>query len=100
MKSFFRVALLASAIAGGSLVVPTAASARDSFSIYAHSGDVAFAYSDGWWDNDHHFHHWRNHSEARWYQRRHRDDYNDWRHDRDRDHGWHDRGDHHDDRHD
>ncbi len=101
MKSLFKVALCASAVAGAAFAIPTAASARSSVGIYLNTGSVAFAYRDGWWDKDHHFHHWKNRAEMRWYEKHHHDAYHDWNHDRDSDNGWHDRGDmHHDDHHD
>ncbi len=51
-------------------------------------GNVAFAYSDGYWDNDHHWHHWHNAREAHAYRAAHRSDYHAWKHDRDHDQGW------------
>ena len=53
-------------------------------------GNIAFAYSDGYWDHDHHWHRWHKGDLAR-YRKEHRDDYHGWKHDRDPDHGWHDR---------
>jgi hypothetical protein len=96
MRSLIKAVLIAGAFAGASLAIPSSASARDSFSVYVHSGDVAFAYRDGWWDSRHNFHRWRDRDEMRWYRRHHRHDYRDWDHDRDSDNGWHDRGNWHD----
>ena len=88
MKSQFTAALFAGAIAGALLASPGTASARSDFAITFSTGDVAFAYRDGWWDRNHRFHHWRHH-ERRWYQTHYRAHYYDWNHDRDRDMGWH-----------
>ncbi len=51
-------------------------------------GDIAFGYSDGYWDNGHRWHAWRNDAEARSYRDRHGSNFHDWHHDRDRDMGW------------
>ena len=93
MKSRLTAALFAGAIASALLAVPGPASARSSFAITFSTGDVAFAYRDGWWDRNHHFHHWR-HDERRWYKAHYRTSYHNWDHDRDRNHGWHSMGSH------
>lgn len=52
-------------------------------------GDVAFGYSDGYWDNGHRWHAWRNADEARGYRSHSGSNYHDWHHDRDGGHmGW------------
>lgn len=51
---------------------------------------IAFGYSDGYWDRDHHWHPWQNRREAEAWQREHPTHYYNHRHDRDRDAGWHD----------
>ncbi len=53
------------------------------------AGNVAFAYNDGWWDHDHHWHKWTNAKELSAYRRDHAADYHAWKHDRDKDLGWH-----------
>ena len=86
-------------LSGAALSLSQAASA-DSFRFRFDTGNVAFAYQDGYWDHNHRWHRWHNHREMIEYQRRYHDHYYDWRHDRDRDHGWHDDHDHWDrDRH-
>lgn len=52
------------------------------------SGNVAFAYRDGYWDNDRRWHKWRNSREHRDYRDQHRDNYRDGNHRRYRGHGW------------
>src|ERR1700744_735049 len=51
-------------------------------------GDVAFGYSDGYWDNGHRWHAWRNADEARGYRMHSGSHFHDWHHDRDSDMGW------------
>ncbi len=50
-------------------------------------GSVAFGYSDGYWDNSHRWHKWRNHSEYQNY-RSHGQNYHSGRHDRAANNGW------------
>lgn len=42
---------------------------------------VGVGYNDGYYDNDHHWHHWRNHADMDRYRHEHADAYHDWRHD-------------------
>jgi hypothetical protein len=51
-------------------------------------GNVAFGYRDGYWDNDHSWHKWRNSREHRDYRNQHGDSYRNGYHNRYRDHGW------------
>jgi hypothetical protein len=74
-----------------SAALATAASGAG-VSVFIDAGNVAFAYRDGWWDNGHHWHAWRDRDESRWYSLHYAQNYYDWDHDRDRDEGWHDRG--------
>ena len=67
----------------------SAAAHADTFRFSFNTGNVAFAYQDGWWDNHHRWHRWKNHREYMEYRQRYHDRYSDWRHDRDPDHGWH-----------
>jgi len=55
-------------------------------------GDVAYGYRDGYWDNDHRWHKWRNSREHRDYRNQHRDNYRSGYHHRYRDQGWIGRG--------
>ena len=52
-------------------------------------GDVAFAYQDGYWDHNRQWHQWRSEQEMREYRNAPGNQYNDYRHDRDQDQGWH-----------
>jgi hypothetical protein len=50
--------------------------------------EVAFGYQDGYWDRGHRWHDWRN-GEMAHYRNAPGNQYHDWNHDRDGDHGWH-----------
>src|SRR5262245_43477264 len=70
--------LLASVIVGVATLfsMGTAPSAHaDEFAFSLNTGDVAFAYSDGYWDRDHRWHNWRNAREHREYRARFHDRY-------------------------
>jgi hypothetical protein len=51
-------------------------------------GDIAFGYSDGYWDNGHRWHAWNSDSDARAYRASHGSNFHSWRHDRNSDNGW------------
>jgi hypothetical protein len=109
MRMFLTSAAIVLALAGTSLAISTPASAAD-FSISVGNdrghdngrnrsssvisvgfGNVAFGYRDGYWDNSHRWHRWSNDREYRRYRYQHGSNYHDWKHDRDADHGWHQR---------
>jgi hypothetical protein len=71
-------------------VVSTPAVAREAFSFSFDTGNVAFAYSDGYWDHDHHWHKWRNAREGREYRARFSDHYDNHRHTHMPNKGWRD----------
>jgi hypothetical protein len=77
-------ALLALALAGGSLAVVPAAKAD---SVTVTTGPV-FGYSDGYWDRGHAWHDWGNHDAMVTYQREHHDHYYDSVHTTAPDMGW------------
>jgi hypothetical protein len=54
------------------------------------TNDVAFAYSDGYWDHHHHWHKWHNTREAREYRKRYHDHYIAAKHTSRRNKGWRD----------
>jgi hypothetical protein len=51
-------------------------------------GNVAFGFRDGYWDNGHRWHHWRNRRDHDNYRGRSDSHYNNYNHDRDSNHGW------------
>jgi hypothetical protein len=90
------LALSGVTLAGATLAISTPATAQIGVGVHVggigvgvNVGDVAFGYEDGYWDNGHHWHAWRNRGEMRAYRNAHRDQYNNYRHDRDPDQGWH-----------
>ena len=85
--------LIATTIVGGLLASMGGASqaeARDRFVFSFDAGNVAFAYSDGYWDRDRRWHRWRDRDEARWYRRHYAHDYWDRPHARAYAMGWRD----------
>jgi hypothetical protein len=65
-------------------------SAQASSRVVLDFGNVAFGYSDGYWDRDHHWHRWHHHRDWDHYRHEYREHAYDRRHDHDRDRGWHD----------
>ncbi|HKD49141.1 MAG TPA: hypothetical protein VKB67_15750 [Rhizomicrobium sp.] len=52
-------------------------------------GNVAIGYTDGYYDNDHHWHHWRHHADLEQFRASHGDMYHEWRHNDRRHHDEH-----------
>jgi hypothetical protein len=52
-------------------------------------GGIAFGYADGYWDRGHNWHGWRDRDEHDRWRAENREHYHGWKHDRDRDQGWH-----------
>lgn len=80
--------IVALGLAGTTLALSVPANA-EGIGISFDVGNVAFGYRDGYWDQGHHWHKWRNQREASAYRHAHGDQYKDYRHDRDQDQGWH-----------
>ena len=62
--------------------------AQDASVLSVSLSGIAFGYRDGYWDNDHTWHHWRHSSDYRRYRDQSGSNYHDWRHDRDGHDGW------------
>ena len=96
MKTLPMTALAAALVGGFWLAHPAPAAAQDvnislpGFNFSFNTGDVAFAYSDGYWDHEHHWHGWRDEREAREYRARYAERYDERRHDRVENEGWRD----------
>lgn len=88
MHNKWKTALVAVALGGSVLTMGLSAHA-DNVTVGVGPGGIAFGYSDGYWDRDHHWHAWRNHEEAERWRAENSAHYYDWKHDRDRDQGWH-----------
>jgi hypothetical protein len=90
-------AIIAVALAGASFAIATPASAQGvgvgvhvgGVGVDVGLGNIAFGYQDGYWDNGHQWHNWSNDEEMRNYRNAHGSQFNDYRHDRDPDKGWH-----------
>jgi len=99
MYKYLNGAIVALGIAGAALAATGSANAQDvgvgvhvggvGVGVGLNVGDVAFGYQDGYWDRGHHWHNWRNDQEMRDYRSAPNNHYNDFRHDRDADKGWH-----------
>jgi hypothetical protein len=88
VKNSIKIALIALAMSGGSIIASQPALA-DHVVVTFDPGVVAYGYSDGYWDRYHAWHRWRRHEDMIAYREAYHDHYYEWRHDRDRDHGWH-----------
>ena len=74
MKKIICAALLA-----GVTALAVAPSANAAVGISFDFGNVGMAYNDGYYDNAHHWHHWRAGERDR-YRHDHADHYNNWGH--------------------
>ncbi len=93
MRIMLKSAVFAAALTGVAFTTVGVASAQDNRDhaaslISVDFGNVAYGYRDGYWDNGHQWHNWRNDSESQSYRSQHADGYHDWNHDRDADKGW------------
>jgi len=68
------------------LLVGTAGAANAAVGISFDIGNVAVGYSDGYWDNAHHWHKWAHRGDMAAYRSAHADGYHTWRHDDKRHH--------------
>ncbi|HKT19509.1 MAG TPA: hypothetical protein VJR47_15785 [Stellaceae bacterium] len=82
MASLGKTAHLALVLAGG--LAPA------SCVVAPPRGEVAFGYSDGYWDRGHHWHGWASADEAARFRSSDRGHYYDRPHTSDRDQGWRD----------
>ena len=73
MKNLLKGALVASLLVAS---VSVGNAAGIGFSI----GNVSIGYSDGYWDNSHHWHRWARHDDMVAWQHAHGDRYHEWRH--------------------
>jgi hypothetical protein len=86
MSTTLKSAAVAIALAGASFVGIAHAQ-----SITFSTGNVAIGYSDGYWDRSHAWHTWAHEQDRTAYQAAKNAEYHDWKHDRDKDMGWHER---------
>ena len=83
-KMLCKAAVIAFALGGASLPVLAA----DVTVAVTPNANIAFGYSDGYWDRDHAWHQWRNRDEASAWRKEHDQYYYDRKHDAERDMGW------------
>jgi hypothetical protein len=83
MKNSVKILLAATAIASAGLFATAPASAQAGFSF--RSGDVAIAFSDGYYDHRNRWHRWRDAREHAWYRTNYRNNYRALRRDTDGD---------------
>lgn len=89
MKKLTLIAALAAILSAGAMTAAAPAQAQG-FAFSFNTGDVAFAYRDGYWDRSHRWHSWRSAREAREFRRAYGHLYRDMRHTRLRNMGWRD----------
>ncbi len=86
MKKILMAMALVGSMTGVTMIASTGPAAADGFNFSFDTGNVAMAFSDGYYDNHRVWHKWRNSRESREYRTRYREHYNSRRHrDRDRD---------------
>ena len=76
MHTFIKTALVA-----GLLMGTVDMTANAAVGIGFNIGDVSVGYSDGYWDNSHHWHRWAHKDDLAQYRSAHADNYHEWRHD-------------------
>jgi hypothetical protein len=101
MRKTLNGAIVALGIAGAALLSAGPATAQDvgagvhvggvgvGVTVGVGPSDVRYGYQDGYWDTGHQWHNWRNEQDMRDYRKSKNSNYNDWKHDRDSDQGWH-----------
>lgn len=89
MKRGLQAALIATAISAGALAPLGIAQAAD-VSVQFDAGNVAFGYSDGYWDRDHRWHRWPNAAARNSWQGENKGHYYAHSHTRYKAAGWHD----------
>jgi hypothetical protein len=88
MRIPIKTALVALAVAGGSIAASHSVLAENVTVAVVPAGGIAFGYTDGYWDRERKWHAWRNAQDAAAWRAEHREHYYEWRHDRDPDQGW------------
>ncbi len=84
MNKFIKTAIVAVALAGAPAMVFAQSVTFD-------VGNVAIGYSDGYWDRGHTWHAWEKPEYRDTYRAAKGAEYHEWKHDRDKDMGWHER---------
>jgi hypothetical protein len=87
LKTIAITALAFTAVPLATLVAGAGTSYADS--VRFEVGNVAIGYNDGYWDRSHQWHNWQRQEDMTAYRSAKNAEYHDWRHDRDKDMGWH-----------
>jgi hypothetical protein len=85
MNTTLKTGVLALAIAAGAAGVGYAQTVTFS------TGNVGIGYTDGYWDRGHAWHTWDRDADRDAYRASKNAEYHEWKHDRDKDMGWHER---------
>jgi len=83
MNKFIKTAIVTVALAAA----PAAFAQSVTFDV----GNVAIGYNDGYWDRGHTWHAWDQPAHRDAYRVAKGAEYHEWKHDRDKDMGWHER---------
>lgn len=78
MKKIIHAAIIAAGLTGACLAM-TSTPSMAGVSINLDFGNVAVGYQDGYWDNNHRWHQWRDANEMYRYRTKHRHNYNNWK---------------------
>ncbi len=84
MNKFLKIGVVSAVLA----IAPAAAFAD---SVTFDVGNVAIGYNDGYWDRGHVWHTWEKPEYREHYRAAKGAEYHEWKHDRDKDMGWHER---------
>jgi hypothetical protein len=87
MQKTLAAVAVAFAMTGGAFASHSAFAQAVSFDV----GNVAIGYSDGYWDHGHAWHTWSRPEDSTAYRAAKGAEYHEWKHDRDKDMGWHSR---------
>ena len=90
MTNFRTAAFIVGTISALTFSALSPASAGDNFAFSFNTGDVAFAYSDGFWDQNRQWHGWSNDRERREYRNQYGQNYKAMRHSSYKHQGWRD----------
>jgi hypothetical protein len=89
MRMSFKAALAAVAIVTGASLAAGVPAKADNLSVQVQpGGGVAFGYNDGYWDQGHQWHGWKNTQEQTQFRQANNTHFYAWKHDRDSDKGW------------
>ena len=89
MHNVLRAAVIALALAGGTVTTVSTASAADVVVTTYNSATVAYGYNDGYWNQNHQWNKWEQPAHREAFRNTKGAEYHDWAHTRDADQGWH-----------